>query len=215
MRTVPVWIPLTLLLLCAALYWSGLSGALMFDSKQVLAANSALQLDPTEFIQWRNAVFSSKSGPSGRPLSMLSFAINTAGAGAVSPFSFKLTNLLIHCLTAVLAGVLLRRLLGSALSIGVSQRRADWVALTAAALWLLHPLHVSSVLYTVQRMEQLSALFTLVGLCVYVHYRPRWLQRRASALELSNCVLLANVPEVVCDLEYLFTHWCRSWPGLL
>ena len=84
MRTVPVWIPLTLLLLCAALYWSGLSGALMFDSKQVLAANSALQLDPTEFIQWRNAVFSSKSGPSGRPLSMLSFAIHAAGAGAVS-----------------------------------------------------------------------------------------------------------------------------------
>jgi tetratricopeptide (TPR) repeat protein len=38
-------------------------------------------------------------------------------------------------------------------------------------LWLLHPLLVSTTAYIVQRMTQLSALFTLAGLLCYMHGR--------------------------------------------
>lgn len=38
-------------------------------------------------------------------------------------------------------------------------------------LWLLHPLLVSTTAYIVQRMTQLSALFTLAGLLRYMHGR--------------------------------------------
>ena len=47
------------------------------------------------------------------------------------------------------------------------------IACLAAAIWLLHPLHVSTVLYTVQRMAQLSALFSLVTLLLYSLGRDR------------------------------------------
>ena len=172
MRSVPAWIPLALLLLCVALYGTGLGGELIFDSAEVLSGSSLAQLGLTEFIHWRNAVFSSNTGPSGRPISMLSFALNYAVFNTLSPFTLKLVNLLIHCLMGGLVFGFLRRLLSTATTLNLSQRRAEWVALTAAGLWLLHPLHVSSVLYVVQRMEQLSALFSLLGLIAYLHYRP-------------------------------------------
>jgi hypothetical protein len=190
MRAFPFWLPLIVVLLCIVLYGFGLGGVLMFDSSVVLTDNTQLHLDPGEFMQWRNATLSTNTGPSGRPVSMLTFAVNYASFGSVWPFGFKLVNLVIHCLTGLLAWQFLRALLHRAPCTRLSRRRAEWLALTAAALWLLHPLHVSSVLYTVQRMEQLSAVFTLLGLCAYLHYRPRWLQRKATASELSDCALL-------------------------
>ena len=52
-----------------------------------------------------------------------------------------------------------------------------WPLALASCLWLLHALHVSTVLYTVQRMAQLSALFVFAGLLVYSYGRQR--QRRS------------------------------------
>jgi hypothetical protein len=49
--------------------------------------------------------------------------------------------------------------------------RAVWLAMLAAAIWMLHPLHVSTTLYVVQRMSILATLFSLVGLLGYIHGR--------------------------------------------
>src|SRR3546814_5561048 len=40
-----------------------------------------------------------------------------------------------------------------------------------AARWALHPMQVSTVLYVVQRMTELAALFSLLGLICYVYGR--------------------------------------------
>ena len=45
------------------------------------------------------------------------------------------------------------------------------LAAGVAAAWLLHPLMVSTVLYTVQRMTELSTLFVLAGLVCYLQGR--------------------------------------------
>ena len=54
-------------------------------------------------------------------------------------------------------------------------RGAWWLALAVSTAWMLHPLQVSTVLYTVQRMTQLATLFTLLGLLSYVVGRKRQL----------------------------------------
>jgi tetratricopeptide (TPR) repeat protein len=41
------------------------------------------------------------------------------------------------------------------------------------AIWLLHPLNLTTTLYVVQRMTSLSALFTVLGLALYVTGRTR------------------------------------------
>src|SRR5690606_1976486 len=46
--------------------------------------------------------------------------------------------------------------------------KARAIALLVTAIWLLHPMQVSTVLYVVQRMAQLSAFFTLLALIAYV-----------------------------------------------
>src|SRR5690606_815969 len=84
--------------------------------------------------------------------------------GGLSPYVFKLHNLLLHCLTGAAVYGLLRKLLSHDASSGPRYRLA---ALAATCLWLLHPLQVSTVLYSVQRMAQFSALFCVLGMWLY------------------------------------------------
>jgi tetratricopeptide (TPR) repeat protein len=56
------------------------------------------------------------------------------------------------------------------------------LAAISASLWLLHPLHVSTTLYVVQRMAQLATLFVLAGLLGYVYWRARLAVAPRSAL---------------------------------
>ncbi|RYH21168.1 MAG: hypothetical protein EON54_25775, partial [Alcaligenaceae bacterium] len=54
-----------------------------------------------------------------------------------------------------------------------------------AAIWLLHPLHASTVLYAVQRMAQLSALFTLGAVCVFLVARQQLVDGPTRAAQLN------------------------------
>jgi hypothetical protein len=105
---------------------------------------------------------------------MLSFILDAKLFG-MAPFSFKLTNLLIHLACGGLIYALLYRLL---LRDPQWRPRAALAALMISAIWLLHPLQVSTVLYIVQRMAQLSALFILLALLAYVHGREALEQGR-------------------------------------
>ncbi len=57
----------------------------------------------------------------------------------------------------------------------LSDRIVTWLPLVVASLWLVHPLNLTSVLYIVQRMTSLAALFTVCGLLLYVMGRRRML----------------------------------------
>lgn len=177
---------LLLLALVAALYLPGLAGPFMFDDGPALTANPYLRIDGSEFDDWRTAAASSRSGPTGRPLAMLSFAANYAAADAVRAVPVKAVNLLLHLACGVLvflfARVVLRR--GLRPSATGTDLDTDAVALLAAALWLLAPLQVSTVLYAVQRMTVLSTLFALLGLLLFARRRERWAQCGAGAGEV-------------------------------
>jgi hypothetical protein len=88
---------------------------------------------------------------------MASFLLSTA-LGGYNPFAFKLGNLVVHLACGIAGWQVLRRALALDKHLAA---RADMVAALLVALWLLHPLNVSTVLYAVQRMAQLSTLFAL------------------------------------------------------
>ncbi|MEO5810982.1 MAG: hypothetical protein ABIQ63_02480, partial [Rhodanobacter sp.] len=112
-------------------------------------------------------------------------------------FSFKLTNLLIHLICGGLIYALLRTVLRRDSRLN---QRAALVALLITAVWLLHPLQVSTVLYIVQRMAQLSTLFVLLALIAYVHGREALEQgrKRAGTVWLFLVVPTATVFGVLC-----------------
>ncbi|KRA76744.1 hypothetical protein ASD78_03680 [Lysobacter sp. Root667] len=148
------------------LYGIGLSGPFLFDDAINLAP-----LGPwlTGDVGWQSVVFGNGSGLLGRSVSMASFLLS-AMIGGANPYYFKLGNLLVHLACGLLAYALLRRMMAKDSSLAP---RAAAMAAAATALWLLHPLHVSTVLYVIQRMAQLSTLFVLASLLVYVHGRNK------------------------------------------
>ncbi|MDX1529290.1 MAG: hypothetical protein R3337_11735, partial [Gammaproteobacteria bacterium] len=171
-----------LLVLIIAVLWMvyrpGLSGPYVFDDVQNITGNSAIAITSLAPPELLSAAFSKAEGSIGRPMAMLSFALNYFFNGqSFDPFAFKLTNLLIHMANVLLVYVLLRLLFQSAgipsadLESQINRRRAILLALFAAALWGLHPLQLTSVLYTVQRMTSLSAFFVLLGMIVFVQGR--------------------------------------------
>lgn len=165
----------TLFSLVLFVYWPGLSGPFVFDDFPNIVNNTYLAIDRLDPSSMMRAAFSSGSGPLNRPISMLSFALNSHIFGLL-PFNFKLTNLVIHLLNGVCLYVLSILIIGTLKQRSYVQLEDNQIRLVSfllSAAWLLHPLNVTSVLYIVQRMTSLAALFTILGLIVYLHGRLR------------------------------------------
>ncbi|NOZ51792.1 MAG: tetratricopeptide repeat protein [Gammaproteobacteria bacterium] len=174
-----------LLLLCGLIsssllvYWPGLNGGFLlddFDNLQRLNHYGGVTSLDTAI----HFIFSNTSGSLGRPVSMLSFLINDQyWPGDSRPF--KYTNLMIHIICGLLILQLTLRLLPCT---SLPRQYHFWVASFVSAVWLLHPLNLSTTLYVIQRMTQLMTLFTLVGLILYCAGRIHIGQRTRQGLTL-------------------------------
>jgi len=164
-------------ILCAtyAVYRPGLSGPFLFDDTLVIGSNPHLAVTSLTLPALKEAALTGHSGPLGRPLSMVTFALNRY-AGGLHAHGFKVTNVVIHMANGaavfILSWLILtayRRRFAPALP----ELHIKVLSAVACAVWLLHPLNLSSVLYIVQRMNELSAFFTLGGLICYLWGRLR------------------------------------------
>lgn len=144
--------------------WPALSGPFLFDDHPNLDALQVLQGDVTKD-SLKEYLAEKSAGPTGRPLSMLSFLLNDI-AWPSDPASFKYTNLLIHILNGLLLAWLVLAIVRQ--WAGRLDQRHVVLSLLVAAFWLLNPYQLSSVMYVIQRMAQLSALCVLTGLLVYL-----------------------------------------------
>ena len=162
---------LAALLVTALVYWPGLSGGYIFDDYPNIIENPALQVQHADWATLKAAALSSPSSEFHRPLSSLTFVANYMTTG-LTPFGWKLTNLVIHLLNGMLVYLLARALL-RAHARGRDEPRAGLLAALIAAGWLLLPVNLTAVLYVVQRMESLANLFVLLGLLGYVRGRLR------------------------------------------
>lgn len=156
----------------ALVYLPGLSGPFVFDDYNNIVQNKAIAAAATDPGALWQALLGGFAGPLKRPLSTLSFVLNLATTG-LTPFWFKLTNVLIHLLNGVLVFLVARGVLRLRNRLFGEFHAANALALVAAAIWLVHPAQLTSVLYVVQRMTSLSASFLFAGLYLYVVVRTR------------------------------------------
>ncbi len=171
------WLFLVICAITVLVYLPGLSGDYMFDDTGNLLENRSLDIESLDLDALGKAAFSARSGVLRRPVSMASFALNRYFFG-IHPFPHKVINLGIHLATGLLLFLLARMLVAhyrQQLRPQLSDRAVFWLPLAVTALWLVHPLNLTSVLYIVQRMTSLAALFTVAGLCLYVIGRRRML----------------------------------------
>jgi len=169
------------LALAAALlaYWPGLAGGYVFDDFGNLVDNPAFAPAALHAQGFWHAVWSAHAGPLDRPLAMASFAAQAWFTG-LDPRPLKLVNVLIHLLNGGLIWLLSLRVLRwlAARGDGPKLVSADTLALLVAAAWVLAPIHLTAVLYVIQREESLAATLVLLWLLAYWHGRMRLIAGR-------------------------------------
>jgi len=126
-----------------------------------------------------------------RPISMASFLVSD-NAWPSEEFGFKYVNLMVHLMNALLIFYFVLRICRVS---KVLEHRALLFALFASSLWVLHPFNVSTTLYVVQRMTQLSALFSLLSMIFYIVGRDRVIKGLSGGIP---CILIALVPFAIC-----------------
>ena len=154
---------ITLLLITVYVYFPGLNSRFILDDFYNLQGLGDIQYQGLLYYVFGSGF----AGPGGRPLSLLSFALQYQD-WPLNPFAFKLFNLILHLLNGVLLFIF-SLLLSRQVSMGMRQRYL--FAFVVAGLWLLHPVHVNTVLYTVQRMTEIAIFFCLLGLNGYIYGR--------------------------------------------
>ena len=198
-------------------YWPGLHGDFLFDDNPHIVNNPLVHVPsvaPSDLWQaWNSSPF---SFPGSRPLAMLTFGINHAFSG-LDPFAFKATNLALHLLTGALVYVLCLRLATLHLTLrgsAANSSRARLWAWLAATVWLVHPLNLSPVLLSVQRMTILSTTCVLLGLLAYVVGRRRLAEGNrtgfawvAASPLFAGVGLLAKENAILLPALLLVTEW--------
>ena len=108
-----------------------------------------------------------------RPIARASFGLNYLASG-FDPFYYKVVNIVVHWINALLVFSFVLLLLSyhdDVNQAGVYTSRPVLIAAAVSLGWALHPVNVTNVLYVVQRMNSLSALFVLAGMISYMKGR--------------------------------------------
>lgn len=166
-REVSPTIVVLLLGLLAAfmLYLPGTYGPFLHDDLGQITMNPEIKIDA---LSLENLSHADNKYPS-RPLPMMSFALNYLQCGE-SPSCYKITNICLHLATGLAIAFLLLSLGRAAAQRALFSLPGGIIAVVTL-LWLVHPLHVSTTLYVVQRMAIMAALFSTLALGCYVRAR--------------------------------------------
>lgn len=153
-------------------YFPGLRGPLMFDDYPNIVNNPLITSDSFDFDNLQT-IFTHH-----RPLATLSFTLNYHQSnGLDNTIWFKATNLAIHIINTLLILWLTRLLLTlyqTNFQKYLDQQIVQWLPYLITAVWALHPINLTSVLYVVQRMTSLATMFMLIGLICFIIGRQHY-----------------------------------------
>jgi len=134
------------------LYYPALSGPFLLDDLDNIESAA---LDNLRWPELVRVATSNDSGALGRPLPVLSLALNHYLAG-LDTTSYKVINLIMHLVNGLILYLLLVSLVSAATRNPLAKsnsssmdRRCVLIAGSVAFLWLIHPLQVSGVMYVV------------------------------------------------------------------
>ncbi len=201
-----------ILVLCGlVIYLPAANGPYLLDDRSNLLFNAGIRMQTLSWPEIEAAAtsmsetFANRHAWLNRPLSFISFGLNH-WASSTPLMAMKLTNIVLHLINACLVFALLKHLATLIAQRGSAHAPpAHYVALLGAAIWLLHPLMVSTVLYTVQRMTALSTLFSLGALLAFVHYRQALEQNWRALIPGGAWVALLSLLAFLCKENGVLT----------
>lgn len=213
-----------------AVYGRALNAPLIFDDLGSVANNPSItRLWPLVGDDTNPGVLHPPWGSSvaGRPLVNFSLAVNYY-FGELNPIGYRVVNVCLHILSALLLMAIVRRTLLLEYFQGRFERSAGPLALAVGLLWAVHPLQTEAVEYVIQRTELMMAFCYLATLYGSLRYweattpvaRRAWLSLATLAClaGMASKEMMASAPVVVLLFERTFLAgsfreaWRRSWP---
>lgn len=166
-RKFPLFEIICLLFVGGALYWGTLDHTFHFDDKQNIWNNATVQISSLSIDSLIKAGF--QGNMETRPVANMSFALNYYVNG-LDVRGYHVVNILVHIFAAVLLFYFVRITMGLP---PVRERFGDigLIPFFTALIWLVHPLHIQSVTYIVQRMNSMAAMFFIMAMLFYVKAR--------------------------------------------
>ena len=173
------------------------SGFIVYDDEQYITKNVYVQSGlNAESISHAFSSDLAKYSGHWHPLTWLSLMLDHSLFG-LNPTGYHLVNLLFHVLNTVLLFLVLRRM-----------TKATWPSAFVAALFAIHPLHVESVAWVVERKDVLSTFFWMLTMGAYSYYvEQKTVQRYAFVvlffiLGLMSKPMLVTLPFVLLLLDF-------------
>ncbi len=193
-------IPLLVVVAGVCAYLTSFDGAFMFDEIPRIEKSEQIHglWPPSRMLSGR------------RPVVTFTLALNYS-VSELDVRSYHLVNLAIHVLAALTLFGILRR---TFLLQECRKRYGDagpWLAVSAALIWVVHPLQTQSVTYVIQRGESLMGLFYLLTLYSVIRgagsARPRaWYAAAviACALGMGSKAVMVTAPCAVLLYDRIF-----------
>ncbi len=165
-----------------------------YDDPQYVTSNPYVMLGLSlDGIRW---AFTSIHSSNWHPATWLSLMLDRQLFGP-EPAAFHFVNLLLHIINSILLFIVLYRF-----------TKAIWPSAFVAALFALHPLHVESVAWIVERKDVLSTLFWLLTMLAYIRFVEQPTKKRYFAIlaafvfGLMAKPMLITLPFVLLLLDY-------------
>ncbi len=204
-----------IMITCLLAYLPGLTNFMLADDIPNIIHNDGIKITQFDVNNLVSVARSNDSGPLGRPISYLSFALNYYLSGQqIIPSHVKATNLGIHTTNSLLVYILTLTLLSviKKRTKLLSANKGFALALFITLLWALHPIQLTAVLYSVQRMTSMATFFMLAGLITYTLGRNRLEEGRPYALTLMyGGIILGTALGTLCkEIALLLPFYAMS-----
>ncbi len=193
-----------------AIYSNSIRSPFLFDDLFSIKDNVLIRLNELTFQGLMDAGL--KSICANRPVANISFALNYYWGG-YDVAGYHVVNIAIHMISALLLFLLLKMTLvlcrSRAAGLVLPEHIEPWLAASAAALvWAVHPTHIQSVTYLVQRMVSMAAMFYLLSMVLYVKGRTmaggwKWTLYGGSAV---SGLLAVGTKEITVTLPFLYFY---------
>ncbi|HOX28575.1 MAG TPA: hypothetical protein PLQ76_05405, partial [bacterium] len=190
-------------LLAAACYLNTLQNGFVYDDRFIVV-NSPIITDLSLAGVFR--IFGYISPNHYLPVRYLSYAVDYSLWG-LNPFGFHFTNVVLHCVNALLVTLLTARLAG----VTGGGRRSWIIAGIAGALFAVHPINTETVAWVTGRKDLLATAFTLSAIITYLksydekrRFKTDWYLPASVLLFVSAVLSKASViafPLVLVALE--------------
>lgn len=192
-------------------YLPSLEGDFIWDDIPNLVTNKSFPLEGDEGYRW---AFTTGYMGHWQPLTWLSWQLDEVLWG-MNPQGFRLTNLILHALNAIILAWLFVAILQRSGTRG-GQIQAWGIAIFTAWLWAVQPMRVENVAWITERRDLLAMLLILLALRSWVAFANGWKPGYWLCLGLTGLSILAKAWAITFPVVLLLLDLSplKRWRGV-